>query len=136
MKRIALAAALLPTLAFAADLTGTVSHVRDGDTIEVGPVPIRLNGVSAPELDEPLGPASKAFMVQLVNGKHVTCHLDGTKTHDRFVGICFLEGKDIGQTIIQAGLALDCPRYSKGRYQADEQKQARRDIKLPRYCKN
>ena len=31
-------------------LTGTVTHVRDGDTIEVGKIPIRLNGVSAPEL--------------------------------------------------------------------------------------
>jgi len=35
-------------------LTGTVTHVRDGDTIEVGKIPIRLNGVSAPELKEPL----------------------------------------------------------------------------------
>ena len=31
-------------------LTGTVTHVRDGDTIEVGKIPIRLNGVSAPVL--------------------------------------------------------------------------------------
>jgi endonuclease YncB( thermonuclease family) len=26
-------------------LTGTVTKVRDGDTIEVGKIPIRLNGV-------------------------------------------------------------------------------------------
>ena len=36
-------------------LTGMVTHVRDGDTIEVGKIPIRLNGVSAPELHELLG---------------------------------------------------------------------------------
>ena len=51
-----------PAIALAdepAILTGTVTHVRDGDTIEVGKVPIRLNGVSAPELKEPLGKASK-----------------------------------------------------------------------------
>ena len=47
-------------------LTGTVTHVRDGDTIEVGEVPIRLNGVSAPELDEQLGKRSKLFMRELV----------------------------------------------------------------------
>ena len=33
-------------------ITGIVSKVRDGDTVEVGEVPIRLNGVSAPELNE------------------------------------------------------------------------------------
>jgi endonuclease YncB( thermonuclease family) len=32
-------------------LTGTVTKVRDGDTIEVGRIPIRLNGVSAPEMN-------------------------------------------------------------------------------------
>ena len=36
-------------------VAGTVTHVRDGDTIEVGNIPVRLNGVSAPELKEPLG---------------------------------------------------------------------------------
>ena len=58
-------------------LTGTVTHVRDGDTIEVGKIPIRLNGVSAPELKEPLGPQSKEFMRDLVDGKSVHCELTG-----------------------------------------------------------
>ena len=52
-------------------LTGNVTHVRDGDTIEVGEVPIRLNGVSAPELDEPLGADAKKFMHDLVMGQPV-----------------------------------------------------------------
>ena len=71
---IALIASLAATAASAADpttLTGTVTHVRDGDTIEVGKIPIRLNGVSAPELKEPLGPQSKEFMRDLVDGKIV-----------------------------------------------------------------
>ena len=37
------------------DLLGIDSHDRDGDTIEVENMPIRLNGVSMPEPDEPLG---------------------------------------------------------------------------------
>ena len=71
---IVLIASLAATAASAADpttLTGTVTHVRDGDTIEVGKIPIRLNGVSAPELKEPLGPQSKEFMRDLVDGKIV-----------------------------------------------------------------
>jgi micrococcal nuclease len=114
---------------------GVVTKVRDGDTIEVGKIPIRLNGVSAPELKEPLGPQSKKFMVELVNGKRVRCELNGEKNHDRFVGICYLRGKDIGAAVIKAGLALDCLRFSGGRYKAIEVASARGKIKLPGYCR-
>jgi micrococcal nuclease len=116
-------------------LTGTVTKVRDGDTIEVGKIPIRLQGVSAPEMKEPLGPQSKKFMVDLVRAKRVRCDLNGEKSHDRFVGICYLQGKDIGAAVIKAGLALDCPRFSGGRYKAIEVAAARGKITLPGYCK-
>ena len=116
-------------------LTGTVTHVRDGDTIEVGKIPIRLNGVSAPELNETLGNHSKSFMTNLVIGKSVRCELNGEKTHDRWVGVCYHEGKDIGAAIIDAGLALDCPRYSNGRYEEYEVQGAAAKIKLPKYCR-
>ena len=88
-------------------LNGIVTKVRDGDTIEVGKIPIRLNGVSAPEMNEPLGPQSKAFMIDLVLNKPVRCELNGERTHDRFVGICYLDGHDIGEAVIKAGLAFD-----------------------------
>jgi endonuclease YncB( thermonuclease family) len=100
---IALIASLGASAAVAAEqtvLTGTVTHVRDGDTIEVGEVPIRLNGVSAPELDEPLGAESKKFMLDLVRGQPVRCELNGQKTYDRFVGTCYLRDKDIGVSVI------------------------------------
>ena len=115
-------------------LTGKVTHVRDGDTIEVGKTPIRLSGVSAPELKEPLGPQSKQFMRDLVLGKRVRCELIGKKTYDRFVGTCFLGDRDIGRAIIRSGLALDCPRFSGGRYAGEETAAARSAIKLPRHC--
>jgi len=141
LTKLALAAITLACLAASpvhADpttLTGTVTHVRDGDTIEVGKIPIRLNGVSAPELDESLGQQSKQFMRDLVDGKSVLCELNGKKTYGRFVGVCYLGGKDIGVSIIEAGLALDCPRFSGGRYKAVEEVAARSAIKLPGYCR-
>ena len=115
-------------------LIGTVTHIRDGDTIEVSEIPIRLNGVSAPELNEPLGERSKIFMRDLVLGQQVRCELNGEKTYGRFVGTCYLGGKDIGILVIEAGLALDCPRYSGGRYAVSEIATAREQIKLPSYC--
>ena len=134
IKTFLIALLLIPTLANAADLRGIVSHVRDGDTIEVENIPIRLNGVSAPELDEPLGQASKTYMQELVLNKSVYCELNGEKTYDRFVGICYLNNKDIGISIIEAGLAIDCPRYSKGHYVEFEQSTAKREIEMPKYC--
>ena len=128
-------AAIVPAQADPTTLTGTVTKVRDGDTIEVGKIPIRLNGVSAPEMNEPLGPQSKAFMTDLVMGKHVRCELDGSKTHDRFVGICYLGEQDIGARVIANGLALDCPRYSGGRYAEYEVEGAAARMKLPGYCR-
>ena len=119
----------------ASELRGVVSHVRDGDTIEVENIPIRLNGVSAPELDEPLGQASKTYMQELVLGKSVYCELNGEKTYDRFVGICYLNDKDIGISVIQAGLAIDCPRFSNGVYAEYETIEATQAIMLPKYCR-
>lgn len=74
-------------------------------------------------------------MVDLVMGKRVRCVLDGSKTYDRFVSICYRNGRDIGAAVIEAGLALDCPRFSGGRYKAVETGAARSRIKLPGYCK-
>jgi micrococcal nuclease len=130
----ALLLSTIPALAAQTILTGDVTRVRDGDTIEVGKIPIRLNGVSAPEMNELLGPQSKAFMSNLVMGKRVRCKLDGTKTHDRWVGICYREGQDIGAAVIGAGLALDCPKFSGGRYENFERRSAAGQIKLPEYC--
>jgi micrococcal nuclease len=118
-----------PTVIF-----GTVTHVRDGDTIVIGEVAIRLYGISAPELNEPLGEGAREFMEELVFGKQLRCELNGKKTYDRFVGICFSEQTDIGSAIIANGFALDCPRYSKGRYKNIKQIGTTPKIRLPNYC--
>jgi micrococcal nuclease len=125
----------VPALATTTIISGIVTKVRDGDTILVGKVPIRLNGVSAPELKEPLGAQSKLFMQELVLGKPVRCKLNGKKTYDRFVGICYFGDRDIGAALIEAGLALDCPKFSGERYVGFEKAVARDRIRLPRYCR-
>jgi hypothetical protein len=80
-------------------LTGTVTHVRDGDTIEVADVPVRLNGVAAPELDEPRGREGKKFMARLVAGKTVRCELNGERSYDRVIGIVTSTVKILGRPL-------------------------------------
>lgn len=82
-------------------------------------VPIRLNGVDAPENGTRAGNAATAAMKRYLRGKTLTCKLNGERTYDRWVGVCFTEdGQDIGAVMIANGFALDCRRYSGGRYRS------------------
>jgi micrococcal nuclease len=122
-------------------LTGEVTFVRDGDTIVVGSMPIRLNGLAAPDGDEPGGEAATRAMVKLVDGQRLRCELNGERTHDRCVGVCYLEGVDISAEMVLRGVARDCPRFSGGRYHVIEAQAAAdgatigRTYRLPGYCR-
>ena len=95
-------------------LTGEVTYVRDGDTIVVGSMPIRLNGLAAPEGDEPGGAEATEAMLELVQSRTLRCELDGERTHDRCVGVCYLNGEDTGEAMVRQGLARDCPGSAVG----------------------
>ena len=105
-------------------LTGEVTYVRDGDTIELGEMAIRLQGLAAPEWNEPGGTEARQAMIELVHGRTVRCALDGTRTYDRCAGICYLDGADISEVMVRRGVASDCRRYSGGRYPEAERRAA------------
>ncbi|WP_254683776.1 thermonuclease family protein [Ruegeria sp. AD91A] len=110
------------------------ARIRDVDTIVVQGVPVRLNGVDGPELSTSAGIAAKRWMADHLRGKIVTCKLSGERTYDRWVGVCFVDGVDIGAASIAAGHALDCRRYSGGRYRHLETPGARARIVRAGYC--
>jgi micrococcal nuclease len=122
-------------------LVAEVTHVRDGDTIEVGGLPIRLQGLAAPEGNEPGGDEATQAMQALVHGRELRCDLDGQRTYDRCVAICYLDGRDISEVMVRGGLARDCPRFSGGRYAEAERRAAddgagiRQAYPLPGYCR-
>ena len=127
---------LLPTAVTSNGLQviGYVTHVRDVDTIEVGNVAIRLNGLDGPELSTNIGQQAKRFMTELVLNRQVTCELTGERSYDRQIGVCFLNGEDIGAIAVSNGYALDCRRYSGGRYAAFETHAGRSAIQRAGYC--
>jgi micrococcal nuclease len=55
-------------------------------------MPIRLNGLAAPEADEPGDDRAAAAMEELVLDREVRCELDGERTHDRCVADCYVDG--------------------------------------------
>lgn len=135
MLTIIIGLALIVTSpAFAQSETVGKCRVVDGDTVFAGSVEVRLQGVAAPEDPrEPGGKVATAYMRQICEGRQVRCVLDGSKTRGREVGICYIEGRDIGAEVIAAGLARDCTRFSKGRYR-DVEKPAARSLAFPGYC--
>lgn len=110
-------------------------HVRDADTIVVDGTPVRLNGVDAPELNTRSGQDAKRWMVNYLRGKSISCDLNGERTHDRWVGVCYANGQDIGAAVIAAGHALDCARYSGGKYKRLETPAAKSRLKRAGYCR-
>ncbi|GAA6199608.1 thermonuclease family protein [Aquicoccus sp. SU-CL01552] len=133
---ILIAAFLIPAAASSAErvLEGRVTKVRDVDTIVVAGTPVRLNGLDGPEVSTQVGKAAALFMGRLVSGKVITCELNGERTYDRWVGVCFLDGQDIAAVAVSQGYALDCPRYSGGRYRKYETAAARSKIQRSKYC--
>ena len=113
------------------------ARVTDGDTLRVGGVPVRLKGLAAPEVahggdgGEPGGSEAKAFMVKLVEGQTVVCDLTRERTHGGRVSWCYLDGQDVAEALIRAGLARDCPRFSGGRRYAAAERPAARKPTLP-----
>lgn len=142
LEAIALGALLLTVAAAQAETIRGVPTVLDGDTISVGGVHVRLDGVDAEETAhfgrpaEPHGSAARAAMQEIVGiGAPVRCELNGQRTHDRLVGVCFnARGQDIGGELVRRGLALDCAHYSQGRYRALEPAGARGRLIQKPYC--
>lgn len=132
MRRLAIIS-FCALLALPADAGGV--QVRDADTIVVSGTPVRLNGVDAPELGTRAGQDAKRWMVNYLRGKEISCDLNGERTHDRWVGVCYADGEDIGAAVIRAGHALDCRRYSGGRYRKFETAAAKSRIRRAKYCR-
>lgn len=103
--------------------------VVDGDTIVIDKVHIRLAGIDAPELDHPYGQQSKWALVKLCKGQVITACIKPEMSYDRVVAECFLpDGRDIAAEMVKAGLALDWPKFSGGKYRQFEQADARKKL--------
>jgi len=92
-----------PGTVFAAGgkLTGRVTYIRDGDTIEVQGIPVRIANLDCAERDSSAGKRATQRMRALSSLGSVTCTLEGRRSYDREVGVCRLSnGRDMGEVLI------------------------------------
>jgi endonuclease YncB( thermonuclease family) len=94
---------------------------------------VRLLGLHAPERREAGGEAARRWMIEQALGRTLVCRLDGRRSFDRVVAVCFNSGGDLASQLIASGRGRDCPRFSGGRYAGDETDAGRR-LALPAYC--
>ena len=91
--------------------------VIDGDTIDINGTRIRLAGIDAPEMDHPYGKNAKWTLVNLCKGHEVCAVFDGEQSYERTVATCYLpDGRDLSAEMVKTGMAIDWPKFSRGKY--------------------
>jgi endonuclease YncB( thermonuclease family) len=111
--------------------TGPV--VRDGNTIQLGSMTYRLDGIDAPEIDQnciddhadpwSCGTEARDQLVKLIGGRPVHCddHGPDKNFRKRHLGVCTVTGEttSLNQEMIAKGFALDLEPSGKARFAKD-----------------
>ena len=108
-------------LAAPSSVSGPV-RVVDGDTIEVADQKVRLFGIDAVERDQtcrhPMrgewvcGAEVARVLSKLIDGQSATCESRGIDRYGRLLGICRINGQDVGAALVEAGWAFAYKKYS------------------------
>lgn len=107
------------------------AYIVDGDTIKIKKTQIRLFGIDAPEMNHPYGKKAKWELVGLCKGQTIRAVITDADDHGRTVAKCYLpDGRDLSAEMVKAGLAIDWPKFSSGRYRALEVENARKKMWL------
>ena len=110
---------LLPRSLFAADFTGPVVSVLDGDTLEVlhnqHPERIRLNGIDCPEKSQAYGQKAKQAASALVFEKEVTLHTLGKDKYGRTIADVLLPDEtNVNHELVKEGWCWWYRKYAPG----------------------
>lgn len=121
---VGLVAAIVATSAGWADEPRIIGEARviDGDTLDVGPVRIRLHGIDAPEAGQRCGRTgggtwrcgdrATARLGELVDGKEIECAARDRDQYGRIIAVCYVDEAEINETLVREGLAWAFTRYS------------------------
>lgn len=132
MKQFTKHALVLGLLLATSSYAELVCSVHDGDSIRVAKTsckpakstkPIRLWGIDAPELGQPLAKESRNYLKAITQGKQVQIVECVGKSYQRKVCRVQLptsrgprQGDDVGVLMVRAGFAYDYPQFSKMAY--------------------
>ena len=115
---------LAPTASHAAEMTGRVVGIIDGDTIDVlmpglQVVRVRLAGIDAPERGQAFGTAAKAALSELVFARQVVVQWKKRDRYERLVGKVTVSGADANLSMLARGMAWHYVRFEAEQERAD-----------------
>lgn len=104
---------------------GVVTHVSDGDTVWVQPLPsgevqkVRLQGIDAPEICQVWGPQSRAALQAALQGQVVEVQGHAHDSYGRLLAQLSRQGHDVGAWMVGQGYAWSYSyKHHAGPYQA------------------
>ena len=107
------------SLAEAADFSGKVIAVPDGDTLLVlrggKPVKVRLAEIDAPEKAQPYGAASQESLAGLVMGKQVHVATRAVDDYGRLVATVSIDEINVNHEQVRRGMAWEYSRFHSNR---------------------
>lgn len=128
MLGIAFVTLLASSAAHGYDLVG-VPRIVDGDTLAIGSMRVRLEGIDAPETDQiclsgtgarsTCGIEARDQLTSHVAGREISCSASGVDVYKRILGKCRLGNEDLNGWMVQAGWAIAYVKYSSA-YRAEE----------------
>lgn len=98
------------------------TSVHDGDTFRIGEERIRIIGMDAPEIgsgaqcpnEQQMAEASRDYLRHALSGNNVSVNRHGVDVYGRTLAYVYVDGRDIADTMIAAGLAKDYVRGTHG----------------------
>jgi len=122
LKGLRLIFALAWVLFAPIDVAIAQTQIVDGDTLKIGGITYRLNGIDAPEArqkckdeagrDWSCGTEATEELKRLTRWKRVTCNPLSKDQYGRTIAVCFAGGKDLGSELVSSGLAWAYRQYS------------------------
>lgn len=106
---------------FPEDTLHGTANIVDGDTIKIAGIPVRLEGIDAPEQLQKCtrdteqiacGRLATKALVQMINNDPVTCILLGKDSYGRMLGECSTKDKNLNALMVRSGWALAFVKYS------------------------
>lgn len=101
----ALILALAATSASAADITGTVSRVIDGDTLRIGAATVRIAGIDAPEMKQPHGIEAHGALVLLCSRQPARARILAADRYGRLVADVWCVDTHVAADLVMRGHA-------------------------------
>ncbi|MEN3111347.1 thermonuclease family protein [Uliginosibacterium paludis] len=112
----------------AADFSGKVVGVSDGDTLSVmrrgTAVKVRIAGIDAPERNQPWGQQSKQALASTVFGRTVEIDQRKKDRYGRTLGRVLIGGEDVGLQLIRKGFAWHYRQYARDQPATEAQQYA------------